>query len=152
VAATRIPGKQATLSPGAQAWQRMWEVYKASRPYMESLTAEFDLTPMQAYALKLLSGGSPLVMSALADSLGCDASYVTSIVDRLESRGLVERRSAENDRRAKALIVTPAGAVLHHKLATRMEQPPPAIANLSREDQRELRDILQRALDSISER
>jgi DNA-binding MarR family transcriptional regulator len=129
----------------------MWEVYKASRPYMESLTAEFDLTPMQAHALKLLSSEKPLVMSALADSLSCDASYVTSIVDRLESRGIVERRSAENDRRAKALILTPAGAALHRKLALRMEQPPPAIANLSRDDQRELRDILQRALDSIAE-
>jgi DNA-binding MarR family transcriptional regulator len=129
----------------------MWEVHKATRPYFESLTAEFDLTPMQAYTLKVLSGEKPLVMSALAETLGCDASWVTSIVDRLEARGLVERRSAEHDRRVKALVVTTAGAAMTKKLAARMEQPPPALARLSREDQRDLRDILQRALDSIAE-
>jgi DNA-binding MarR family transcriptional regulator len=129
----------------------MWEVYKANRPYFEALAAEFDVTPMQAHALKVLSSADSLVMSALADTLGCDASWVTSIVDRLEARGLVERRSTEQDRRVKALVVTAAGASLATKLAERMQQPPPVLAKLSREDQRDLRDILQRAIDSLAE-
>jgi DNA-binding MarR family transcriptional regulator len=106
---------------------------------------------MQAHALKVLSSADSLVMSALADTLGCDASWVTSIVDRLEARGLVERRSTEQDRRVKALVVTAAGASLATKLAERMQQPPPVLAKLSREDQRDLRDILQRAIDSLAE-
>lgn len=38
--------------------------------------------------------GRPLPMRALAELLGCDASNVTGIVDRLEARGLVRREAA----------------------------------------------------------
>ena len=90
-----------------------------------------------------------MTMSELADSLGCDASNVTSIVDRLESRGFVERRPSAMDRRVKELALTPAGAETHDRIAVRMQQPPPPIDNLSTADQEQLRDILRRALDSI---
>jgi MarR family transcriptional regulator, organic hydroperoxide resistance regulator len=129
----------------------MSEVYKAARPYMEAVTAEFDLTPQQAWALKQLSSDKPRAMSDLAESLMCDASSVTWIADRLEERGLVERRSTEHDRRVKALVITKDGAALQRKLVARMHQPPPVIANLSREDQRTLRDLLRRALDSLAD-
>ncbi len=88
-------------------------------------------------------------MSALATMLGCDASNVTSIVDRLESRGFVERRSAENDRRVKALVMTASGVDLQARVIERMRQPPPAIANLSARDQQALCELLGRALDTL---
>ena len=127
----------------------MSDLHKACKPYIEAVAAEFDLTPQQAWALKQLSTDRPRAMSDLAEALMCDASSVTWIVDRLEGRGLVERRSLEHDRRVKALIVTKEGATLQRRLFARMMQPPPAIANLSREDQRALRDILRRAIDSL---
>ena len=37
----------------------------------------------------------PLPMGRLACALGCDASNVTGIVDRLEQRGLIERRPSD---------------------------------------------------------
>jgi DNA-binding MarR family transcriptional regulator len=129
----------------------MWEVFKASRPYVEATMAEFDLTPLQAYALKHLSTEEPLAMNALADAMACDASNVTWIADRLEERGLVERRSLPHDRRVKALVVTPAGLALQKRVHARMEEPPPPIANLTRAEQRTLRDILDHALDALEE-
>ena len=129
----------------------MSELYKASRPYIEAVAAEFDLTPQLAYALKQLSAERPRAMSDLAEAMACDASSITWIADRLEARGLVERRSTEHDRRVKALAVTKDGAALQRRLVSRMQQPPPAIANLSREDQRTLRDILRRALEAATE-
>ncbi len=127
----------------------MYDVFKASKPYLDVVSGEFDLTPQQLFALRLLSNERPLAMSELATSLGCDASNVTSIVDRLESRGLVERRSADRDRRVKALMMTAAGVELRDRFHARMQQPPPAIANLAAADQETLRDILRRALDSL---
>lgn len=103
---------------------------------------------MQASALKQLQPGAPMTMSALADALGCDASNVTGIVDRLEARGLLERRETAHDRRVKMLAVTEKGADLRGTLLSRLHQAPPEIARLSREDQRTLRDILRRALDT----
>jgi len=86
-------------------------------------------------------------MSDLAEALHCDNSNVTGIVDRLEDRGLVERRSATHDRRVKMLVVTERGAEVRERLAERLEEAPPPLAALTPEDQRTLRDIMRRALD-----
>ena len=51
----------------------------------------------------------PMSMSALAERLGIDASYVTTIADQLEERGLIERRPHPTDRRIKSLALTPEG-------------------------------------------
>jgi DNA-binding MarR family transcriptional regulator len=140
---------QPALSPGAQAWNLMYDLFKVSKPFLEVVSAEFEMTPQQVYALRQLGDSRPMAMSELATLLGCDASNVPSIVDKLESRGLVERRSADHDRRVKSLSVTPSGAALHTRIMERMQQPPPAIDNLTTEDQAALCVLLQRALDSL---
>jgi DNA-binding MarR family transcriptional regulator len=128
----------------------MYEVFRASKPFMEVMAAGFEMTPQQLYALRCLSNERPLAMSELATQLGCDASNVTAIVDKLESRGLVERRSADRDRRVKALMMTDTGVALRERIEERMQlQPPPAIDNLSEDDQRALTTILERALASL---
>ncbi len=109
--------------------------------------AELGLTFAQAHALRLLDPEKPLPMSRLAKELVCDASNVTGIADRLEARGLVERRSGERDRRVKELTLTAAGVELRRRVLELMTQPPAAIAALSPADQRALRDILRRAVE-----
>jgi MarR family transcriptional regulator, organic hydroperoxide resistance regulator len=110
---------------------------------------ELGLTFSQAHALRLLDPERPLPMSSLAERLFCDASNVTGIADRLEARGLVERRSAEGDRRVKALTLTPDGVELRDRVLEIMSEPPAAIAALSVGDQRALRDILRRAVEQL---
>jgi DNA-binding MarR family transcriptional regulator len=128
----------------------MYEVFRASKPFLEAVASAFELTPQQMFALRQLSNDRPLPMSALASSLGCDASNVTSIVDKLESRGFVERKSGDHDRRVKALVMTVSGVALQKRIEERMQlRPPPAIANLALEDQKTLCEILGRALDSL---
>ncbi len=128
----------------------MYEVFRASKPFLEAVASTFELTPQQMFALRQLSNDRPLPMSALATSLGCDASNVTSIVDKLESRGFVERKSADHDRRVKALVMTDAGVALQKRIEERMQKrPPPALANLALDDQKLLCEILGRALDSL---
>jgi DNA-binding MarR family transcriptional regulator len=137
------------MTPGARAWNLMFEILRASKPFMETVAGEFDLTPQQLYALRNLSTERAVTMSEFATLLGCDASNVTAVADRLEARGLCERRSAASDRRVKALVLTPAGIELYGRVAERMQQPPPAIDNLSVADQNELGDLLERALNSL---
>jgi DNA-binding MarR family transcriptional regulator len=83
-------------------------------------------------------------MRDLAARLRCDASNITGIVDRLEARGLVERRPAPGDRRVKALVVTAKGAALRASLVERLHRVPPALAGISTEEQRTLLDLLRR--------
>jgi MarR family transcriptional regulator, organic hydroperoxide resistance regulator len=124
----------------------MYELFVQQKPRHIAMAAEFDLSPMQAFALRQLEPGAPLAMSDLAEALHCDASNVTGIVDRLEARGLIARRGDDHDRRVKMLVVTEKGAELRERLLARISEPPPAIATLSAADQRSLRDILRRAL------
>ena len=125
----------------------MHELFHASRRRFLAVASEFDLSPPQVRALGMLDPDRPVPMSELAEALHCDNSNVTGIVDRLEDRGLVERRSASHDRRVKMLAVTERGAEVRDRLAERLEQPPDALARLSPEDQRTLRDIMRRALE-----
>jgi DNA-binding MarR family transcriptional regulator len=135
-------------SPASEAWALMNELLHASRRRFLAIASEFELSPPQVRALGVLDPEQPVPMSELACALHCDNSNVTGIVDRLEDRGLVERRSATHDRRVKMLAVTERGAELRARLAQRLEEPPEALAALSLEDQRALRDIMRRALDA----
>jgi DNA-binding MarR family transcriptional regulator len=130
---------------GAEAWSLIMELALSEKATVLAAAAAFDLTAMQAHALRLLAPGRTLPMNRLADALGCDASNVTGIVDRLEARGLIERRSAPHDRRVKLLAVTTAGAALRAALCGRMYRAPAGIAALPAADQRALRDLLRRA-------
>jgi DNA-binding MarR family transcriptional regulator len=135
------------LSPASEAWALMHELFHASRRRFLAVASEFELSPPQVRALGVLDPNRPVPMSELADALHCDNSNVTGIVDRLEDRGLVERRSATHDRRVKMLAVTERGTEVRERLAERLEQAPAPLAALSPEDQRTLRDIMRRALE-----
>jgi DNA-binding MarR family transcriptional regulator len=125
----------------------MSKIIFAQRGRMLAIASELDLHPQQLFALKHL--GEPLPMGALAELLHCDNSNVTGLVDRLEKRGLAERRSDEHDRRVKLLVLTEDGEQVRERLLARMAEPAPEIAALSAADQRALRDILRRAFDSV---
>ena len=103
--------------------------------------AEIGITPQQAHALRCLDSGRPLPMRELATELGCDASTVTGLVDRLEERGLVVRQPDPDDRRVKALAVTPAGVALRDRIAAALDDEPHLLA-LSAEQQEQLRELL----------
>ena len=132
-----------------EAQRLFFEIGMAQRAKAGASLAELGLGFAQAHALRMLDPEHPMPMSALAERLFCDASNVTGIVDRLERRGLVERRSAEGDRRVKALVLTPAGVELRDRVLAVMSEPPEAIASLSVADQRALRDILARAVEQL---
>ena len=126
----------------------MFELMHLSKRRFMAIASEFELSPPQVMALRQLDPDEPKPMSELALALRCDNSNVTGIVDRLESRGLVERQASPTDRRVRLLVLTEEGRRVRAKIAKRMSTPPPPIAGLSEADQGELRDILRRALDA----
>jgi DNA-binding MarR family transcriptional regulator len=133
-------------SPASEAWALMFELIHLSKRRFMAIASEFELSPPQVMALRQLDPDEPKPMSELALALRCDNSNVTGIVDRLEDRGLVERRAAAHDRRVKMLSITPRGAEIRAALAARLDEPPEPLAALSLEDQQALRDIMRRAL------
>ncbi len=135
----------AATTVAREAQQLFFRIGMVQRTRIGAAFAELGLTFAQAHALRLLDPDRPSPMNELAELLVCDASNVTGIADRLEARGLVERQSGGADRRVKTLALTPAGVELRARVFDLMSQPPEAIAALSADDQRTLRDILRKA-------
>jgi DNA-binding MarR family transcriptional regulator len=127
-----------------EAWAMMGRLWHANKGRFFAAINEFELSPPQALALRHLEPGSPLPMSALAELLHCDNSNITGIVDRLEDRGLVERRPASHDRRVKHLLVTERGAEVRERLAERMDSAPDELDRLTKAEQRQLLALLRK--------
>ena len=123
-------------------WPTMVEFLLAMRNWWVALCAECDLTAAQGHALRVLDPKRPVPMSALAEALVCDASNVTGIVDKLESRGLIARQGADHDRRVKQLAVTEKGLEVRDKLIAGAMRSPAAIASLSGDAKAQLAGLL----------
>jgi len=81
----------------------------------------------------------------VARAIGLPASRIVGLVDRLEERGWIERRTSDEDRRTHALHVTPAGrAVLDQMAAISAEHEEALTAGLGPADRATLRDLLER--------
>jgi MarR family transcriptional regulator, organic hydroperoxide resistance regulator len=111
-------------------WITLTEFAMNMRIWWVKVCDSLDLTPTQGLLLRQLKFGTPVPMSALADTMACDASNVTGVVDKLESRGLIVRQGAENDRRVKMLVVTEKGRQLQRRLQVLASRSPAAIAAL----------------------
>ncbi len=136
-------------SPAKRAWDLMSEIWTTFKPWIEEVASSFSLTPQQLLAVKILGENGAMAMSELAVRLGCDASNVTSIVDKLEGRGMAERRSSEADRRVKTIVLSATGTEIYLAAKARFQKPPAAIDGLSTEDQEALCAIFRRSLDLL---
>jgi DNA-binding MarR family transcriptional regulator len=127
-----------------RAWQLLVRFFFAQREQLPVAGQEFELSPVQCHVLHLLEPEQPLPMGRLAQTLGCDASNVTGLVDRLEARGLVERQPSSGDRRVKVLRLTPSGCRMRTQLLNRMTTGSCHLSQLSPAEQRSLVRILER--------
>ena len=134
-------------SQACEAWQLLIKLFFSQRADLPSLAAEFELSPAQCHVLHLMAPGEPLPMRRIAEGLACDASNVTGLIDRLESRGLVRRQASAGDRRVKVLELTPAGIRLRSIVLERMTEPPENLSRLTSDEQRALVRILKRLIE-----
>src|SRR2546426_10000268 len=101
---------KSTKSHACEACQLLVKFFFPRRADFPTLASEFELSPAQCHVLHLIEPDRPIPMGRIAEALACDASNVTGLIDRLESRGLVRRQPSADDRRGKGPGVTPTGA------------------------------------------
>jgi DNA-binding MarR family transcriptional regulator len=95
--------------------------------------------------LRNYAEGEPLDL--LRRALALSHPGVVRLADRLERRGLVERRRSERDGRAVALRLTPAGRrAADEAQATRADAVDTAVAALGKDERRALDGMLERML------
>ncbi len=71
-----------------------------------------DLTPLQYAVLRALQGHGELDQNRLGGLTALDRTTVSTVVGKLEARGLAARTRSTADRRFNAITLTPAGAAL----------------------------------------
>lgn len=76
----------------------------------------YDISVTQCYALEALAGQGPMRSQALAELLLLDKSTTTRVVDALERKGYVERRTDAADARALSLLITRKGRALYETI------------------------------------
>lgn len=130
----------------AEVWKLIADFAAASfrNNAQAQLMSETGLTPAHFRALSILDPDEPRPMRALADTLCCDASMATWLVDRLEERGLVERRTPPSDRRVKTIVLTPLGIKTRQRLRESLYEPPGPLLDLDISSLESLRNELRK--------
>lgn len=80
------------------------------------LFAEVDIRPVQYSILTIIERNPGVGQTQLAGALGIKKTNLVGLIDELEERGLARRKSADIDRRARELYLTPKGTVLIARL------------------------------------
>src|SRR3954469_12194729 len=95
-------------SPQQEAYLGLWRTYDRLRALEDELFARHRLTAQQYNALRLLRGVHPAGRRTLelAARLISRAPDITRLIDRLETRGLVERTRLEDNRRVVEVALT----------------------------------------------
>ena len=130
-------------APAVEAWRLIFGNFFSRRDSFVQTAESFGLRPSDLKAL--LSLEQPRPMRDLAETMACDPSTITGVVDRLEEERLVERQVSVDDRRIKLLALTSAGVAVRDKVMSTLFTPPDEILALPLADQRALRDIMRRA-------
>lgn len=127
------PAAGSKAAVAAEAWRLLFDFFILTRPQRDRVFERLGLTPNDVRALlTLVESADGRSMRSLAEAWSCDASNATWMVDRLEKRGLVERRGQPGDRRVKRVALTAAGVAARASLMAGLYQPPPELVALPR--------------------
>ena len=141
----------ATYDPDISVGRMIVQLASLVRREVDGRMAAHGLTDAQWKPLWLLNIGRADTPNELARHLDCDAGAVTRLLDRLESKGLLERLRSETDRRVVHLRLTDAGreacACVPHVLASVHNE---VLAGFSRDEWLQLRTLLARLLDNAT--
>ena len=126
----------------AEVWRLLLKVAMNQFGRVAGIASDLGITPGHVKALLALEPDRPQPMGTLAQSFACDASTMTWLVDRLEERGLVERRGMEGDRRVKTVVLTDKGVATKADLEQRLYEPPRMMLDLGRGELEAVHDVL----------
>ena len=124
------------------AWMRLARVYHLVDRATVELVKRFDLTTAQFDVIAQVGAKEGRTQQVLADALLVTKGNITQLLDRLEERCLIERRT-EPGRRGKMLYLTDSGWRLNRQVVPAQETMISALFDrLSGDDRIELNRIL----------
>ena len=97
---------------GVHVFLVLWKAARAVETYAENSVSELEMCGSDFAVLEALLHKGPLPINEIGKKVLLTSGSITVAVDRLASKGLVERRASGTDRRAKIVHLTNAGREL----------------------------------------
>ncbi|TXD58048.1 MarR family transcriptional regulator [Ralstonia sp. TCR112] len=145
-------------APAQSREQTIRELREVSRKlvrelgFMRNTLAESDLPPSAVHAILEIAGAPGIQARDLAERLRLDKSSTSRQVTRLESAGLVERRTRADDARSSELHLTKSGQQVRRKIdAFASEQVSNALRHLTPADQQRLVASLSQYVSALAD-
>jgi MarR family 2-MHQ and catechol resistance regulon transcriptional repressor len=135
-ASAETPDEETALA--LRTWIALARAHNAVGARATADVARHDLTVAEFGVLEALYHKGPMLLSEVQRRILVSSGGITYLVDRLEKRGLAERRDCPGDRRARLVGLTGAGEELvrrifpEHAAVIR-----DALAGLKREEKRQ---------------
>ncbi len=124
-------------------WVVLARAHAAVEAHAAAHAARHDLTLTEFGILEALYHKGPMLLGEVQRRILVSSGGITYLVDRLEKRGLVERRACAEDRRARYAALTEAGETLIEQIfpehAACIEQ---ALSGLKRKEKQLAVDLL----------
>jgi MarR family transcriptional regulator, 2-MHQ and catechol-resistance regulon repressor len=135
-----------TGGSGVHVFLVLWKAARAAQAYAERSVLELEMCGSDFAVLEALLHKGPLPVNEIGKKVLLTSGSITVAVDRLGTKGLVERRAHGTDRRARIVHLTKEG----RKLITRayadhaadMERL--ALASLTRAERKTLIGLLKK--------
>ena len=105
-----------TGGSGVHVFLVLWKAARAVEAYAEKSISEMEMCGSDFAVLEALLHKGPLPVNEIGRKVLLTSGSITVAVDRLETRGLVERRPSDADRRARIVHLIREGK----KLITRV--------------------------------
>lgn len=114
----------------------------------QKLFKEYDITPQQYNALRILRGQhpKPATVGLIKERMIDRNSDASRIVERLRKAGLVERVTCENDRRAVDVVITEKGLALLKRMDSVVNDIQEPLKKLDKTEIGELNELFDKML------
>jgi MarR family 2-MHQ and catechol resistance regulon transcriptional repressor len=94
---------------GVHLWLILGKAYLSVRAHAERHIASLGLGLSDFAVLESLLHKGPMPVNTVGGLIQLTSGSITTAIDRLEKKGLVERRDDPEDRRARVVHLTPSG-------------------------------------------
>src|SRR5262245_52891073 len=94
---------------GTHLWLVLWRAARAVEQHAVRHIESLGLCLSDFVALEVLLHKGPLPVNAIGKRVLLTSGSITTAIDRLAARGLVERRPSSEDKRARVVSLTAAG-------------------------------------------
>jgi MarR family 2-MHQ and catechol resistance regulon transcriptional repressor len=135
-----------TGGSGVHVFLVLWKASRAAQAYAEKSILELEMCGSDFAVLEALLHKGPLPINEIGKKVLLTSGSITVAVDRLETKGLVERRAHGTDRRTRIVHLTKAG----RKVITRAyadhaaDMEKLASASLTKAERKTLIDLLKK--------